>query len=90
MSPASGHTADELVSAIDAVLAKVRKSGMSAEDVDIARTSYEVNFFGALQTIAGKADLLSNYQGLTGDPGYLAKDLARYREIIRLTGSKAQ
>lgn len=76
---ATGHTADELVAAIDNVLARVRKSGVSAEDVDIARTAYEVNFFGALQSISGKADLLAQYQGLTGDPGFLPKDLARYR-----------
>jgi len=76
---ATGHTADELVAAIDDVLANVRKAGVSSEDLDIARTAYEVGFYGALQSIAGKADLLSQYQGLTGDAGYLSKDIARYR-----------
>ncbi len=76
---ATGHTADELVAAIDKVMAGVRASGFSAADVDIARTQYEVGFYQGLQTIAGKADTLANYVGLTGDPGYLSKDLARYR-----------
>lgn len=76
---ATGHTADELVAAIDGVLADVRKSGFSAESIDIARTAYEVGFYGSLLTISGKADLLAQYKGLTGDAGYLSKDLARYR-----------
>lgn len=76
---ATGHTADELVAAIDEVLAGVRKSGFSAESIDIARTAYEVGFYGSLLTISGKADLLALYKGLTGDAGYMSKDLARYR-----------
>ncbi len=76
---ATGHTAEELVAAIDKVLGEAREKGFTTEDVDIARTTYEVGFYGALLSISGKADLLAQYQGLTGDPGYLSKDLARYR-----------
>lgn len=86
---ATGHTADELVAAIDGVLASVRKSGFTESDVDIARTAFEVRFYGALLSIAGKADLLALYQGLTGDPGYLSKDLARYRAATAQSVSDA-
>lgn len=76
---ATGHTADELLASIDKVLAEVRAKGFTTDDLDIARTGYEVNFYGALETIAGKANVLANYQGLTGDPGFMVKDLGRYR-----------
>jgi zinc protease len=29
----------------------------------------------------GKADLLNNYEIFLGDPGYLPKDIARYRAV---------
>ena len=38
-----------------------------------------MGFFGGLTSIQGKADLLNGYQTVKGDPGYLAKDLARYQ-----------
>jgi zinc protease len=74
-----GHSGDELVAAIDKVLEEARTSGISAEEVEIGRLSYEVQFFGGLTSIQGKADLLNGYNIRTGDPGFLPKDLARYQ-----------
>lgn len=76
---ASGHTVEELVAAIDNVLGKALAAPMSAEDLRIAQTTFEAGFWGGLGSISGKAVQLVQYQSLTGDPGYLAKDLARYR-----------
>mgnify|MGYP003394828650 CR=1 FL=1 len=75
-----GHTADELVKAIDDVLIEARKTGISKDEIEVGLTSYEVGFFSGLTTIQGKADTLNNYNIRTGDPGYLAKDLDRYRK----------
>jgi zinc protease len=77
---ARGHTVEELQASIDAVLTDAMAHPMTDEDLEIARTSYEVGFWGSLSTIAGKATQLVQYTSLTGDPGYLAKDLARYRD----------
>lgn len=76
---ATGHTADELVAAIDEVLAEVRARGVTPDEVDVARTGYEVGFYGRIASIQGKAELLNGYNMVAGDPGYLAADLARYR-----------
>lgn len=78
---AAGHTSDEVVAAIDGVLRNFLGRKITREEVDTAKTGFEVQFFDALGTIAGKANLLNNYNYLTGDPGYLAKDLARYRGV---------
>ena len=78
---APGHTSDELVAAIDAVLASLRSKGTSKADIATALTAYEVQFFESIGSIQGKANLLNNYNWLTGDPDYLAEDLARYRSI---------
>lgn len=76
---AAGHTGDELVAAIDRVLADTRQRGITATEVEVGRTEFEVGFFGGLTSIQGKADLLNSYHTRTGDPGYLTKDLARYQ-----------
>ena len=75
----AGHNADELVTAIDAVLADARSRPISKEEVELGKTSYEVQFFGSITSIQGKADLLNGYITRTDDAGYLSKDLARYR-----------
>lgn len=75
-----GHTSDELVAAIDGVLADMRKNPITADEMAVARTAFEVGFYDSIATIAGKANLLNNYNFLTGDPGYIEEDLARYQD----------
>jgi predicted Zn-dependent peptidase len=75
---APGHTADEVIAEIDAVMADVRANGFTDEEITIAKTQFEVGFYGALGTIQGKADLLNSYWVNRGDPDWLAEDLARF------------
>ncbi|MFZ5481567.1 MAG: M16 family metallopeptidase [Myxococcota bacterium] len=76
---AEGHTAAEVVAAVDEELAKLRESGVTAEEVATAKTAYEVGFWEALLTISGKADQVQSYLRYLGKPDGLADDLARYR-----------
>jgi len=78
---ATGHDTPELVAAIDEVLAEVRSRPVENERLSSVKTMWERNFYGAVQTLAGRASQLSSYNNLTGDPGYLAKDLERYRSV---------
>jgi zinc protease len=76
---APGHTGDELVAAIDAVLADVEARGVTADEVAVAQTRQEVGFYNSITTIQGKADRLNAYYRQTGNPDGFAADLARYR-----------
>ncbi|MDP2316191.1 MAG: pitrilysin family protein [Pseudomonadota bacterium] len=76
---APGHTGDELVREIDRVLEEVKARGVSVAEVGVARTQYEVGFYGSVATIAGKADRLNSYFRVTGEPDGFAADLGRYR-----------
>ncbi len=78
---AQGHDTPELVAAIDEVLAELREKGPTAEEVEVSRLNWKVDFYGGLQSIAAKADLLNMYQVRTGDPGYLGQDLQRYLRV---------
>ena len=76
-----GHSTDALVAEIDAALAELQKKPVSAEELSLAVTDYTVAFYGAVSTLAGKARSLCSYNNTTGDPGYMAKDLARYQAL---------
>ncbi|MEP6678118.1 MAG: pitrilysin family protein [Betaproteobacteria bacterium] len=76
-----GHTPAELEAAIDAELARLAADGPTQAEVDRARSVYEHDLFRGLERVGGRANRLNFYNQYTGDPGYLAKDLERYRKI---------
>jgi zinc protease len=60
-------------------IAIVRAHGITAEELERARNGYEMEFVDRLQSIAERASLLNMYQAEVGDPGYVQRDLERYR-----------
>lgn len=78
---AAGHTTEELVAAMDAVVADVlSENPPTADEIDAAKTDFEANFYAGLQTISGKGDTLNRYEMYTGNPGFIGEDLTRYLE----------
>jgi predicted Zn-dependent peptidase len=79
-----GHTLEEIQPLVQQVLDDVKKNGVTAEEVERAKRNIVASFLRGVQRIGGfggKADLLNNYEMFTGDPGFLAKDIARYRAV---------
>jgi predicted Zn-dependent peptidase len=79
-----GVSTDTLQKEVDAVLAEVRKSGITPEELTRARTRYDTRMLSGLESIGGfggKADVLQNYNQFVGEPSYLAQDLARYQAV---------
>ena len=79
----TGHTPAELEAAIDAELAALRDKGPTELEVERARNQIETAMLSSLEKLGGDglADQLNHYNQYTGDPGYLAKDVARLRQI---------
>ena len=78
-----GKKADEAIPVIEEELARARKELVSADELDKAKNEYESGYFYRLMSVGGfggRADLLNEYAYYAGDPGYLDKDLQRYRE----------
>jgi zinc protease len=73
-----GHTCEELLSAIDAEIAKVQDGGPSDAELERARASFLAQEAFSLERVGTRADVVSTYAHYLGDPGYLPKDLARY------------
>jgi zinc protease len=72
----------ELEEAVDAELSAVQEKGPDADEMERARNSIETTIIQGLQSLGGfggVADTLNQYNHYLKDPGYLPKDLARYR-----------
>ena len=83
-----GHSAEELEKAIDAELARFRESGPDADEVERARNGIETNMVEGLERFGGftgVANRLNTYNHFLGDPGYLPKDVQRYRDVTPAT-----
>ncbi len=79
-----GVSTDLLLKEVDAILDEVRKNGITQEEIERARTRYDTRMLAGLQSVGGgggKADVLQSYNHFVGDPGYIAKDLARYEQV---------
>jgi zinc protease len=77
-----GKTPEQIEAAINTELEKIRTAGPDPAEVDRARNGIETGIVNGLQRLGGfggVADRLNTYEHYLGDPGYLAKDLARYR-----------
>lgn len=61
-------------------VAKLRDKDVSEEELDRARNEYEMAFVDGLQSIPERASLLNMYETELGDPGYVQRDLERYRK----------
>ncbi len=80
---APGQGLVELDEVITAQVAALAADGPRAEELERGLTQVEAQFEYGLQTVGGfdgRSDQLNAYNVFTGDPGFLARDRARYRE----------
>ncbi len=74
---------DDLERSIDKELAAFEKSGPTDEEMTRAKNLVDASFIEGLERIEQRASLLNAYQAATGDPGFVEKDRARYRDATR-------
>ncbi|MFO0659502.1 MAG: pitrilysin family protein [Polyangiaceae bacterium] len=74
-----GVTLDELEKAVDAVLTDAASRAPTESELKRARSEYELGFVSRLQGMAARAALLNAYEAKKGDPGFVDRDLARYK-----------
>jgi predicted Zn-dependent peptidase len=77
----NGHTVTELRREVEAVLDDFRKTGPTPAEVERAKRMVVGGMVRSVERISGKADQLNAYAFWTDDPGYLRKDVARYRAV---------
>jgi zinc protease len=89
---APGHGLAEIETAIDAAIATLADEGPTEAELGRSLAQAEAQFIYRVQTVGGfggKADQLNQYNVMLGDPGFLARDRARYREATAATVTRA-
>nr|WP_314632974.1 pitrilysin family protein [uncultured Janthinobacterium sp.] len=78
-----GHQPEEIEQALQAELEQLRAHGPTEKELERARNSIETSMLSQVEKMGGHgvANLLNEYNQYVGDPGYLAKDIARYRQV---------
>ncbi|HEX8248581.1 MAG TPA: pitrilysin family protein, partial [Pyrinomonadaceae bacterium] len=66
---------DEVSKAVDEAFAKFEKEGISEKDLNRIKAGQETQFYNSLSSVLGKSAQLAQYNYLTGDPGYVEKDI---------------
>ena len=76
-----GKTLEELESAINTEIEKIKKDGPTQDEVDRSYNATEAAFIFGIQTVQGKNDQLNQYATYVGKPSYFQQDLDRYRRV---------
>jgi zinc protease len=76
-----GVTPEQLEKAADAVITKFIQDGPTQAELDRARNIIESSAIMGLESFGDVANTLNDYNQYTGDPGYFAKDIARYEAV---------
>ncbi|MBM3820489.1 MAG: insulinase family protein [Acidimicrobiia bacterium] len=79
-----GHTVEEMQTAIDEEIERLRRQPPDAREVQRAVNQVEASFYRRMERVGGfggKADQLNAYHGAGGGPDYFAEDLARYTSL---------
>ncbi|HVR21479.1 MAG TPA: pitrilysin family protein [Polyangiaceae bacterium] len=80
-SAREGHTAEELLAAIDGELARARNEAVSNEEIERARARTELGLLASLETVDGKATTLGFYETVLGRPAAAFERLDALRRM---------
>ncbi len=75
-----GASLEEIEKLVDAELQKLATTPPSDAELAQARAVIETQLLQRMEKVTTLADLLNHYNQMAGDPGFSAKDLARYRD----------
>ncbi|MDT5060428.1 MAG: hypothetical protein QOH63_887 [Acidobacteriota bacterium] len=74
----NGHTADEIVKEMDAVLADIAQNGVTEKELADAKVRFRSNFYNQLESTFGKAHLLSSLALFRDDPAQINSALTPF------------
>ena len=78
---APGVSVQELAASLRASLAKALKTPPTADELERSVNGWQKMYYNRLQGVIPRASTLSTFYHFTGDPDYLAKDVARYTSL---------
>jgi len=76
-----GKALDEVEKEINQEIERLKKDGVTADEVNRAISAREAQAIYGLQTVLGKGGRLADYAGYVGKPNYFQQDLDRYLKV---------
>ena len=76
-----GHTADEVVKEMDAVVAELVAKGVTEKELADAKVRYKSNFYNQLESTYGKTHLLSVLALFRDDPKQINSLLTPFEKV---------
>jgi predicted Zn-dependent peptidase len=76
-----GHTADEIIKEMDAVIADITSKGITDKELADAKVSYRSNFYDQLESSQGKTHLLSALALFRDDPQQINSLLTPFQNV---------
>ena len=83
VSPFRGKTLAEMEKLVRASLDSFEKRGVTDEDINKFKGSYEAQYINGLQSVAGKVSQLAAFQTFAGNPNMTAELLKMYRSLTK-------
>jgi zinc protease len=80
-TPKPGIPLESIERAIDEELARIAATPPTALELERAKNKIEAGAVFGLEQVSARAAMLAGYEVRLGDPGWLPRDLARYREV---------
>ena len=78
-----GHTGDEVVKEVDAVLADVIAHGVTKKELANAKTQLRSNLYDQLESSSGRAHILATLALFRDDPASVNKLLAPFETVTQ-------
>jgi predicted Zn-dependent peptidase len=79
--PMEGHSTAEVQAAVEDELRKLAASPPTAAEMERLQNQHGYQFLAGLEPLQDRAEQINRYAAWAGDPGYLAKDLARFAAV---------
>ena len=80
-SAREGHTAAQMLAAIEGELRRLAREPVPAEELQKAKNRLELGFLQGLETASGKAEQIGFYETVLGDPSRVFSRLEEYRRV---------
>jgi zinc protease len=81
--PLPGHSLADMEKELRNALAEFEKRGVTDEDLERFKSSYEAGIMNSLSSVSGKTSTLAAYQTFTGNPNYLTEQLKAHRAVTK-------
>lgn len=78
-----GADLDALKPALHKAFQRFEDNGISQADLDKIIAGQEVDFYGNMQSVLGKAIQLGEYNAYTGNPGFINEDIKNIQSVTR-------